>query len=333
MPNIVDTKAISELRDRRVFYIPAYQRGYRWNKSQVDKLLDDLYAFCKKRDKADGEFYCLQPVIVKRLTDPVIREKMQMAPEETVYEVIDGQQRLTTLYLLLRFVIQNSMLRPARKDECLQKLFSLVYQTRENMWPYLRNIEGQDTFSNIDEKHARNAWEWIETWFDRNSTDEVTPEDMIYDFEKLLRQSKSTTEACGSVQIIWYEISEDQNVIREFLSTNNGKSSSPTPSSSRPYFCRSVTTSTTTATVSSSKRPWNGNASKIPFTRTTSGTSSTRKGPAPPTASNSCCAWRQTTSLPPHTTRRMPCSTTTTIYSTASTALSSKTPSTSSGAI
>lgn len=223
MPNIVDTKAISELRDRRVFYIPAYQRGYRWNKSQVDKLLDDLYAFCKKRDKADGEFYCLQPVIVKRLTDPVIREKMQMAPEETVYEVIDGQQRLTTLYLLLRYVIQNSMLRTARKDEYLQKLFSLVYQTRENMWPYLRNIEGQDTFSNIDEKHARNAWEWIETWFDCNSTDDVTPEDMIYDFEKLLRQSKSTTEACGSVQVIWYEISEDQNVIREFLSTNNGK--------------------------------------------------------------------------------------------------------------
>jgi uncharacterized protein with ParB-like and HNH nuclease domain len=69
------------------FIIPSYQRGYRWTETQVVQLLDDIWQFYKKEEKKTGEFYCLQPIVVKQLDDK--------------YEVIDGQQRLTTLFLII----------------------------------------------------------------------------------------------------------------------------------------------------------------------------------------------------------------------------------------
>ena len=61
------------------FYVPSYQRGYRWDDSQVRALLDDVY---ENRDNP----YCLQPIVVRK-------------DEQGRYELIDGQQRLTTLYI------------------------------------------------------------------------------------------------------------------------------------------------------------------------------------------------------------------------------------------
>ena len=60
MGNTVGTKSIIELRDGRLFFVPAYQRGYRWNQKQVFDLLDDLFSFSQKKNKDAGEFYCLQ---------------------------------------------------------------------------------------------------------------------------------------------------------------------------------------------------------------------------------------------------------------------------------
>ena len=72
------------------FYIPSYQRGYRWTKLQVEQLLNDIWHFSKRDDKTKGEFYCLQPIVVRHLEDK--------------YEVIDGQQRLTTIYLIIKYL-------------------------------------------------------------------------------------------------------------------------------------------------------------------------------------------------------------------------------------
>ena len=70
--NTISLISIAELLDGRRFFIPAYQRGYRWSKAQIFELLDDLYEFAirdKKKQTATspGEFYCLQPVIVQRI--------------------------------------------------------------------------------------------------------------------------------------------------------------------------------------------------------------------------------------------------------------------------
>jgi uncharacterized protein with ParB-like and HNH nuclease domain len=74
-----------------MFYVPAYQRGYRWGEVEVRRLLDDIWY---SREKP----YYLQPVVVKQHGDE--------------WELVDGQQRLTTLFLIFQYMkragLQNS---------------------------------------------------------------------------------------------------------------------------------------------------------------------------------------------------------------------------------
>jgi uncharacterized protein with ParB-like and HNH nuclease domain len=68
------------------FYIPSFQRGYRWESEQATDLLNDIVQFFATPSVDEkGDWYCLQPVIVKE--------------EDNKHHVIDGQQRLTTIYL------------------------------------------------------------------------------------------------------------------------------------------------------------------------------------------------------------------------------------------
>ena len=85
------------------FYIPSYQRGYRWDKDQITDLLEDIYDFIYI---TKGDKYCLQPIVVKKMKDQR-------------YEVLDGQQRLTTIFILLNCI---------KKYNTLLKTYSLAYQ-------------------------------------------------------------------------------------------------------------------------------------------------------------------------------------------------------------
>ena len=71
------------------FFVPAYQRGYRWTDHEVGQLLQDI------RD-SNGATYYLQPVVVK-------------ARNDGVWELVDGQQRLTTLYLIFRYLARTHL--------------------------------------------------------------------------------------------------------------------------------------------------------------------------------------------------------------------------------
>lgn len=54
---LLQTKLVSEIEG--LFFIPSYQRGYRWGEDEVLRLLNDVYANGKKN-------YCLQPVVIRR---------------------------------------------------------------------------------------------------------------------------------------------------------------------------------------------------------------------------------------------------------------------------
>ena len=59
--NKIELKSVSELLEMK-FFIPSYQRGYRWTYLQIENLLNDIWEFSKG---VDGDFYCLQPLVVK----------------------------------------------------------------------------------------------------------------------------------------------------------------------------------------------------------------------------------------------------------------------------
>lgn len=72
-------KSIWEMMESEIqFWIPSYQRGYRWTSLQVTELLDDIWEF--HRMDPNKDFYWLQPIVIK--------------DHENGIEVIDGQQRI-----------------------------------------------------------------------------------------------------------------------------------------------------------------------------------------------------------------------------------------------
>ena len=80
-----NTVAINNLKGDH-FFVEDYQRGYKWGIQQVQELLTDIKDFNRAGIES---FYCLQPVVVKTIS-------------ENKYELIDGQQRLTTIFIILQ---------------------------------------------------------------------------------------------------------------------------------------------------------------------------------------------------------------------------------------
>lgn len=78
-----------------VYSIPSYQRGYRWTEDEITALLNDLAEYAESGD-SDG--YCLQPLVLQPMKDSDGRIA------EGKYLVVDGQQRLTTLYIIFNIL-------------------------------------------------------------------------------------------------------------------------------------------------------------------------------------------------------------------------------------
>ena len=107
------------------YFIPEYQRGYRWTETQVTDLLNDIYEFYNKGTQ-DGGFYCLQPIVIKK------------GVQQDTWNIVDGQQRLTTIILLTKYI--NEMWRG--KDKL--PIPKITYQTRENTQQFLDTLEIDD---------------------------------------------------------------------------------------------------------------------------------------------------------------------------------------------
>ena len=92
---------IDELLAKRLFRIPDYQRAYSWKKSQRDDLFEDIQ---KLRDSNDPDRSHFLATIVLMKTS----EREEAGPDEfVVYDIVDGQQRLTTLVILLKAITKQ----------------------------------------------------------------------------------------------------------------------------------------------------------------------------------------------------------------------------------
>ncbi len=203
--NHVELRAVHTLLGKR-YYIPSYQRGYRWTTKQVTQLLDDLFEFEFERKKGKGEFYCLQPIVVVPLQGGQ-RPQQWHDGEETVYEVIDGQQRLTTILLILQYMKDKQL--------PLNQLYELSYQTRIGSSDFLKNIRSkseEEAERNSDYWHIYHAYRAIDDWFTNN-------QQYIWPIYQLL----ISNDELNNVRIIWYELGQSEDKIDVFSRLNIGK--------------------------------------------------------------------------------------------------------------
>ena len=204
------------------FYIPDYQRGYRWSDGQVKQMLNDFKEFYKRIDNKQlkaGEFYCLQPIVVKK------RTWTDTDGGQTVttvgYEVIDGQQRLTTLYIILKSIEQVcQILYPQFK------FYSIKYETRleYDSQNYLQNINTSTAQADefIDFYYMKLVHDAVTSWFESN------PDDKLKIARALLEQSidlDTNIDNENNIRVIWYEVMDDESAtsIDIFTRLNIGK--------------------------------------------------------------------------------------------------------------
>lgn len=207
----IELKSVAGLADKN-FTVPLYQRGYRWEAQQVKDLLEDIAAFMGRGDIGDS-FYCLQPLAVKESVkdktsfleelpktdkEDVLARTREAINNNIRWEVIDGQQRLTTVWLIL-----NS----------LGKTNPYVVEFARWKGEKLANIVGRvpndSTNDTIDRYHIRCANEAIESFF---------VEEKAFDDYK----AKFCETLLNKVQFIWYEVDEEE-AVKVFTRLNIGK--------------------------------------------------------------------------------------------------------------
>jgi hypothetical protein len=169
------------------FRVPRYQRGYRWGRLEVERLLNDIW------ENGDKD-YSLQPVVVKR-------------DAEDKWELVDGQQRLTTLYLIFIY-----MQRAGLKNVGPQ--YSLTYDTRPKSRGYLQAPDPSLADDNIDFFHLHAAYSCIQAWFEQKGPTPIKRQEVADDVFRYL---------CKRVRVIWYEAPKGLDSTTLFTRLNVGR--------------------------------------------------------------------------------------------------------------
>ena len=219
--NNIELRSIRSLSGLN-FFIPDYQRGYRWSDGQVIQMLNDFKEFCKRIDNKQlkaGEFYCLQPIVVKKRTWTDTEGDQTVNVEG--YEVIDGQQRLTTLYIILKSIEQVcQILYPQFK------FYNIKYETRleYDSQSFLQNINTSTAQADefIDFYYMKLVHDAVKSWFDTN------PDDKLKIARALLEQSidsDTNIDNENNIRVIWYEVMDEESAtsIDIFTRLNIGK--------------------------------------------------------------------------------------------------------------
>lgn len=193
--------SVAELMGRK-FRVPAYQRGYRWTKKEVTDLLEDLWEFHQSEPK-NQQFYCLQPIVIQKNGE--------------LYDVLDGQQRLTTLYLLLSYLDDRR-----REDGYLAPLFEISYASRPESQQFLAagGFREASDGRNIDFAYMSSAYQTIKEWFEP-----ADPTDNSHQGAKgkLIPRLLDKRDKGANVRFVYYEVGADEHPIQVFLRLNKGK--------------------------------------------------------------------------------------------------------------
>lgn len=224
------------------FNIPDYQRGYRWETKQIRELLDDLLEFALQKEsdrqknqdgQSGGAFYCLQPLVV-------VENNQNLVSGQKVFDVIDGQQRLTTMFLIINYIKRKPPYR-IRYDRACNKEQSICFENGEISYDKLKNLLDKEIENNPDLFYLSKAIIDIQTWFEQQEAyydgiDRIiediiqgryfkTPEQPFYEDDS----DTDVNEGQSDVRFIWYDATDAsidyQGSISVFKRLNYGKTS------------------------------------------------------------------------------------------------------------
>lgn len=184
------SKSIEEITTKYKFIIPLYQRNFAWNEDNVSQLLHDIYE--NFMADPEGNYFIGSLVVLHR--------------ENNIYEVIDGQQRLTVLSLLVKYLAPTRYLHPF-----------LTYDSRKIVNRFLEDYhKGIDTQKN-------NLDAFIIT-IDTIKNEPLDPQDeSSHSLSTLDCETKNSLikYIFDQVKIVFVEIPHDTDVASYFEIMNN----------------------------------------------------------------------------------------------------------------
>lgn len=164
MKHDLEAIKVTEVFNQYNYLIPIYQRNFAWTETEIEQLLEDIAS-------ADGNYF---------LGNLIVNYRMH----ERVYEVIDGQQRLTTLFLLLNYLgdeIQYNALRFEAREKSNHTLreISIKGLAGVNLEGLTSEIiEGYETIKNYFERKKNNREIFINQLNDVSIVQVKLPEDI-----------------------------------------------------------------------------------------------------------------------------------------------------------
>lgn len=185
------------------FIIPYLQRAYKWKEKQAKQMLEDFSEFLKQ----EKTYYCMQPLAVVKIGD-------------NKYELLDGQQRLTTLLILWRILFES--------DEKTSYPYKFEYErdssesnTLINRYSFITESDEikKEEYGNIDEYYMSKVYGAIKLYFDNpnnKKTDEQKADNYKETFKKLLKGEGK------HILFLWYEVNEEEKHTT-FAHLNSGK--------------------------------------------------------------------------------------------------------------
>lgn len=164
----------------KTYSIPPYQRGYKWDTKDIERLLKDINDFSPNENL--DLFYCLQNIT--------------LVEGQNSFSVVDGQQRLTTLTVILSYLEEYRLI-----NEKLQ--YNVRQETEEFLKEYifmpseLKKVQHWEQFLEISKNEEKdydyqdifylfNAYKTVQTWFETNPHSVSVMKDKILNHVKLI---------------------------------------------------------------------------------------------------------------------------------------------------
>lgn len=180
------------LGNDKLYNIPEYQRGYKWTEQQVRQLLKDINEFDTGGD--EDLFYCLQNIT--------------LVEKDGNYNVVDGQQRLTTLALLLSYFEESSLVEKKIYYAVRQPSNTFLQNIITNENSFIGNIIASQSFEEFvgdldidyqDIYFMYSALRSIDCWFIEKDK-EAKPIDRSAFKEKLLNNVKLIVNRISGIE-------------------------------------------------------------------------------------------------------------------------------------
>lgn len=171
------------LKNGEHFIIPAYQRGYKWKATDIEQLLNDINRFQNNGD--DEIFYCLQNITLIK--------------NDKGYNIVDGQQRLTTLSLMLAYFGESNLIKKKLqydiRQESMDFLTEYVFGWKVNLFGNNQSeerllewneLEIDERYNYQDIFYMYNACRTIDLWFKEHLAEKEIMKDKIQNRIKLI---------------------------------------------------------------------------------------------------------------------------------------------------